>query len=150
MTSATKIADREFLPSAPGAYLLILSLEGSTTLPPRFDGLVLTEGLYVYAGSARGPGGIRARCRRHLSRSHVRHWHVDWLTSVAADIQVAVFPGGTECALVRTLSQRQGARFPVPGFGSSDCRRCEAHLLKLERPTIVEAFFEPLGLDRQR
>ncbi|MEM7045980.1 MAG: GIY-YIG nuclease family protein, partial [Pseudomonadota bacterium] len=136
------------LPAEPGAYLLMLALESATTLPPRFDGLVLTDGFYVYTGSAYGPGGIRARCRRHISRPKARHWHVDWLTSAANDISVAAFPGKTECALVRSLSGLPGAQFPVPGFGSSDCRRCQAHLLRFPDPKIVKTFCERPRLDR--
>ncbi|MCY4547764.1 MAG: hypothetical protein OXC28_05300 [Defluviicoccus sp.] len=49
------------LPDAPGAYALILRLARETRLDIRTLGRpVLPAGLYLYAGSARGPGGIRA------------------------------------------------------------------------------------------
>ena len=33
--------------------------------------------------------------------------------------------------LVRDLLELPGASVPVPGFGSSDCRACPAHLVAL-------------------
>ncbi len=37
-----------------------------------------------------------------------------------------VFPGGGECAIVAALADLP---VPLPGFGSTDCRRCVSHLL---------------------
>ena len=44
---------------------------------------MLAPGCYVYAGSARGPGGIRARVRRHLRPDKTPHWHIDQVTAYA-------------------------------------------------------------------
>ena len=125
------ITDPALLPAVGGAYLLIFGLEASAPLPKRFEGLHLPAGRYVYAGSAYGPGGIRARCRRHLRRDKPRRWHVDWLTQAASEILIHAFREGDECALIRRLSKLAGIRFPVPGFGSSDCHTCRSHLLQL-------------------
>ncbi|HIQ09546.1 MAG TPA: DUF123 domain-containing protein, partial [Anaerolineaceae bacterium] len=55
------------LPSTPGAYALALRLERPVGLRVGALGVWdFPEGVYVYLGSARGPGGIRARLGRHL------------------------------------------------------------------------------------
>lgn len=116
---------------ASGAYALVLHL----TTPVRFSrpgiGGATLSGWYVYAGSARGGGGIRARLRRHFRRGKPVHWHVDELTDAAASIAAIAVPDGLECDIVDRLL-RSGAFEPaLRGFGSSDCRHCPAHLLKL-------------------
>ncbi len=143
------------IPAEPGAYLLAIalgepidlclaSLERRAKAPLR-----LAAGWYVYAGSARGPGGLRARLSRHLqpSASGRLHWHVDHLTRAPGSrVWAAAFPESRECALVAALLG--GAReagphprklppaftVPIPGFGSTDCRACPAHLLRWTGP----------------
>lgn len=121
------------LPDACGAYALLVVLDQSVELPPRFGGARLRKGCYCYVGSAWGPGGIRARCARHLRAPVRRHWHVDWLLAGAADRRVRAFPGRSECEVVGRLLGIGGASVPVPGFGSTDCWRCPSHLLALDR-----------------
>ncbi len=86
---------------------------------------MLAPGLYLYCGSARGPGGLAARLARHMRREKRAHWHVDQLTCAGDVLGAWVFPGGDECAVNATLE-----KFPTPleGFGSSDCRHCRSHL----------------------
>ena len=124
--------DPESLPSAPGAYLLLARLAMPLslrirTLPP----VVLAAGRYVYAGNARGPGGIRARVGRHLRRGKRFHWHIDHLTEAAAGLQAIAVPGGDECALLGALLAAGDCEVAVAGFGSTDCRACRGHLLRL-------------------
>lgn len=115
--------DAQNLPALPGAYVLVLDLAEDVVLQlPRKPEAVLAPGRYLYFGSARGLGGIKARVARHMRREKPVRWHVDRLTT-AGEVG-----GGDECALV--------ARFPdlpvpMPGFGSSDCRTCASHLLAL-------------------
>lgn len=123
------IRDAARLPSDAGAYALWIELPGVVPLPPRFGG-TLPGGAYVYLGSAAGPGGIRARCARHMAAEKKLRWHVDWLTTRAETVHVLPAPGGDECALARALTACGAAVAPVPRFGSSDCRGCEAHLLR--------------------
>jgi Uri superfamily endonuclease len=115
-------------PACAGAYVLVIDLRrrlrvalagrAPVTLPP---------GRYLYCGSARGPGGIRARLARHLRRGKPIHWHVDRLTEAGRVAGAWVVPGGDECALVARLA---ALPVPIPGFGASDChRRCPSHLL---------------------
>ncbi|WP_296520394.1 DUF123 domain-containing protein [Rhodoplanes sp.] len=86
----------------------------------------LPAGRYLYCGSARGPGGLRARIARHLRRRKTLRWHVDRLTTRGTVFAVWAIPGGDECDLVARLA---ALPVPLPGFGSSDCRRCRSHLL---------------------
>lgn len=131
LTGAAATVDVASLPAAPGAYLVLIDLTEPTALPlAKVERTHLSSGLYVYAGSARGPGGIRARVARHLRRGKKRHWHVDHLTEAAAALAAIPVPGGNECALVQTLVESGGYETPLPGFGSTDCRHCASHLLK--------------------
>ena len=90
---------------------------------------VVPPGWYVYAGNARGRGGIRGRVKRHLRRGKPPHWHVDRLTEAAETMVAIAFAGGDECMLVQALLARPRFHAPVAGFGSTDCRVCPAHLL---------------------
>ena len=117
-------SDAAGMPTVPGAYLLLLRLAGpvdfnSARLAPRFP-----PGWYAYAGRAWGPGGIRARVRRHARRHKQRHWHIDELTEAADELDVLPLPGGNECDFVAALAPLPGIRFPLRRFGSSDCRVC--------------------------
>ncbi len=117
------------LPAAPGAYLLVVDLDAPLALDiTSLSPAVLAPGRYAYGGSARGPGGIRARVARHLRADKAVRWHVDRLTAAARVVSVFAQPGASECALFARLLATPGVRVPVPGFGSSDCRRCPAHL----------------------
>jgi Uri superfamily endonuclease len=121
----------ELLPAGPGTYLLELVLDEMVRLDAGALGRIqLGPGLLGYAGSARGPGGLRARVRRHLQPARRRdHWHIDRLTRVVPVHRVTIFPDISECAVVAELIAG-GWQVPVPGFGSSDCRHCPAHLLQ--------------------
>ena len=112
-------------PATPGAYALWLRLDAPLAVRVGKTSATLPAGDYLYCGSARGPGGLRARLTRHMRRQKRAHWHIDQLTSAANVLGAFVEEGGDECALNAALD-----RLPVPvaGFGSSDCRRCVAHL----------------------
>ncbi len=119
------------LPAAGGAYALHFELAKPLTLEiARLGRPVLEPGTYVYAGSAYGPGGIAARVGRHLKPDKKPHWHVDRLSAAAPCTRVETFPGGRECDIVSRLLSAGGS-VPVPGFGSTDCRVCAAHLVRV-------------------
>ena len=74
--------DRETLdlPSQPGTYALLLEATGVQDVPiGKLGVLHLLPGIYVYLGSALGPGGLAARVGRHALREKVLHWHIDYL-----------------------------------------------------------------------
>ncbi len=126
-----------------GAYVLLIRLDTPLNLDiPAFSGVTLAPGDYAYCGSAYGPGGLRARIGRHLRKSKPSHWHIDRLTMAGDIVAVGMSRGGRECDLADLLLAR-GATVPVPGFGSSDCRRCAAHLVAVAEGLDLAA----LGLD---
>lgn len=129
------------LPAEPGAYVLLIELTVPLALDiPRLGTTMLAPGRYAYCGSAYGPGGLRARIGRHLRRNKSQRWHVDRLTAAGRVVGLRTVPGGQECTLLGDLLDLPGVSVPVPGFGSSDCRTCPAHLLTLP------ADFEPGNL----
>lgn len=118
---------------AKGAYLIALNLTTVPELPRSLKRTAKLEpGWHLYAGSAWGGAGIRARVARHLRQDKKRHWHIDHLTLAASDITALAVPAGTECALVERLLGTGRFRIAMPGFGSSDCGGCESHLLRFD------------------
>jgi len=129
---AAAVLEPESLPATPGAYLLVISLEVPRVLEVGALGrLSFPAGHYAYCGNAYGPGGLRARIARHLRLGARKHWHVDHLRAAGRVVAVRVVADLVECVLVERLRALPGTSVPVPGFGSSDCRRCPAHLLRL-------------------
>jgi histidyl-tRNA synthetase len=112
-------------PATPGAYVLALRLDAPLDVRVGKISATLPAGDYLYCGSARGPGGLRARLARHMRPQKRPHWHIDQLTAVASVLGAFVHKDGDECALNAALAHLP---IPVAGFGSSDCRRCAAHL----------------------
>lgn len=130
---AAALVTPESINTAPvngGAYLLLIDLPvlidfSRATLRGTFE-----PGFYVYAGSAYGPGGLRARIRRHMRRGKPSHWHVDTLTAAAQRIAAIPIEHGNECAVAEVMLGTRLFRPSLPGFGSSDCNRCISHLLE--------------------
>jgi histidyl-tRNA synthetase len=114
-------------PSAPGAYILRIDI--AETILVTIAGQTPTElaaGRYLYCGSAKGPGGLKARLARHMRRGKSMHWHIDQLTERGRVIGSWIVLNGRECELVAMLG---ALAMPIPGFGSSDCMYCRSHLL---------------------
>ena len=126
-----------------GGYALILRVGKEATIMIGRRAFAIDPGVYIYSGSALGPGGVEARVERHLRRFERRggskdgviesgryHWHIDCLLPVA-DSFIAVCAESkrrTECLLTSVLKDK-GMQV-VKGFGSTDCRSgCGGHLL---------------------
>ncbi|AEM39344.1 protein of unknown function DUF123 [Pyrolobus fumarii 1A] len=94
--------------------------------------VVLEPGFYVYVGSGWGPGGLRARLKRHLmDRRRRLHWHIDRLlaSGYARPVCVVYSVGcNAEKRIARVLST---VFDPIPGFGSSDDKESASHLFRL-------------------
>lgn len=118
------------IPDAGGAYVLGLRLgeEVPVALTRPAPGSLM-PGWYLYMGSARGSGGIRARVKRHFRQGKKLHWHIDRLTAVSAEMAALAVAGGYECDLVGKLLDHPRFEVAVAGFGNTDCRLCESHLL---------------------
>ncbi|MGQ9514746.1 MAG: GIY-YIG nuclease family protein [Thermoproteota archaeon] len=97
--------------------------------------LFFPKGIYLYTGSALGPGGIIRRIQRHMKRKKNRFWHIDYLLS-SGDVSVKAIvyspcSNKMECEVNRSLSRSFSIQHK--GFGSSDCSSsCRSHLLRFD------------------
>jgi Uri superfamily endonuclease len=127
--------DEAAWPDGPGSYVLIMHLdEPKELVVGKLGSFPLSPGCYAYVGSAHGPGGLRARLRRHLRARKCLHWHVDYLVCAVRIAEIYCLPDRQkrECQWVEHLLALPGATAPIRGFGSSDCRAgCPAHLVRL-------------------
>lgn len=139
------------LPAEPGVYALRLKLQNPCQVTFGHRIATLPAGDYLYVGSARGPGGLRARLGRHLTGAGRPHWHIDalrgWAEIVGAYYCSAALP--LECHWTRSLLALPRVSAPAPGFGSSDCPSgCMAHLvLSAASAAEVWAALEAATLD---
>jgi len=121
------------IPATGGCYLLFIHLPRRALVihGGPFDDARLAPGWLIYAGSARGAGGLRSRLSRHMRREKKIRWHIDHLTSRRAVAGAMCFTETEldECELASRLTNGQGVTMPLPGFGASDCRSCRSHLL---------------------
>jgi histidyl-tRNA synthetase len=114
-------------PSLPGAYAMVIEVADAVAVTLGGQSpITLSAGRYLYCGSAKGPGGFKARLSHHMRRGKSLRWHVDQLTEQGSVVGSWVFPGGDECGLVQ---MRSHLPMPITGFGSSDCPTCRSHLL---------------------
>lgn len=116
------------IPGAPGVYLLLLSLPARVEAQiGRLRRIDFAPGLYGYAGSALGPGGLAARLKRHAAGAGRQHWHIDYLLPHARLLGALARedPQRLECAWAAWASGP--ALVCIRGFGSSDCA-CPGHL----------------------
>lgn len=113
-----------------GAYALLIHLEKNVPFARKGLGSAQFTGELVYAGSANGPGGLQARLTRHFRRDKALRWHVDELTIRATNVEALAIAGGHECEIVEQLLASGLFEPAMPGFGSSDCTTCMAHLLR--------------------
>lgn len=132
--------DRAAIPAAGGAYVIRVRLRKAVTFRSgRLAGQRLAGGLYLYCGSAYGPGGLAARVGRHLRRGKAVRWHIDHLTEAGEITGVLLAPGGRECDLAGRIAADPDSGIPITGFGSSDCRVCASHLLSVPKDFDLQA-----------
>ena len=127
------------IPAQAGSYALFLKLSAMQNLEiGRLGGDSFPPGLYVYLGSAAGPGGLKARLGRHLRGGGRVHWHVDYLRAAVPVIgycylshqEIGSLTFSLECRWSQSLAALPESFVPMLGFGSSDCDAgCQAHLI---------------------
>ena len=64
-------------PALPGAYAMAIEL--ADTVVVMLSGrlrIALPAGRYLYCGSAKGPGGLKARLSRHMRHGKSVRWHL--------------------------------------------------------------------------
>lgn len=142
------------------AYLLFL--RASRTLKVKVGSLgllILPTGYYVYAGSARGPGGVKARVGRHLQLARLKagrvRWHIDYLlvdrNTTFVESWKIENQSQTECLISKNIEKLSD--LTVSDFGSSDCRLgCKGHLHHFRRDPrrTVGRLLAKLGLKATR
>jgi Uri superfamily endonuclease len=125
------------LPATGGTYAIALRVGAESQIRVGALGLWrFPSGVYLYVGSAWGPGGLRARVRRHLAGSGTQRWHIDYLRQHAAPLGAWLAPNArVECMWASWLADPTNlglgpTTLIVPRFGASDCT-CPAHLCYL-------------------
>lgn len=123
-----------------GTYALLLHAAESQHVDVGALGrLRVRPGVYVYVGSAFGPGGLCARVQRHVRADGPLHWHVDYLRAVTS-VEAVWFTCDSarrECLWAAVLQDGSSSRIPRSGFGASDCD-CSAHLVAFDsRPSLA-------------
>ncbi len=133
----------------PGSYVLALILSAREKIEVGAMGSrEFQRGLYLYAGSAFGPGGVRARVGRHLRHQKQHHWHIDFLQPQIRTKEVWILPSSREVEhqAAHRLQEHPLTTIPVAGFGASDCS-CAAHLFYSRKPDSRTALFQDLDRD---
>jgi len=134
------VSDSTSTDSRPGTYaVLLMPRQQGTIQIGRLGPLTLNgvEEVFLYVGSALGPGGVAARCRHHHRIASRPHWHLDFLRPWCdlTGVWVAYGHERLEHRWAQALGALPGARWPLLRFGASDCR-CPAHLIALpKRPS---------------
>ena len=127
------------VPRGKGTYALLMRLDGQSEIElGKLGRARFPSGYYLYFGSALG--GLAGRVLRHLRTEKRTRWHIDYLTAEAAPQEVwwVESEGRAECTWAEAGLMLPGAKEPVPGFGSSDCR-CRSHLVHFpDRPTVAD------------
>lgn len=130
------------VPALGGSY--VLALAAAAPLRIRAGALgerLLDPGVYLYVGSAFGPGGLRARLSRHWFGAERQRWHVDYLRRHALPLEAWYQPQGQpmEHVWASMLAAGRGITRSWPGFGASDCR-CSTHLFVASELPSFNAF----------
>lgn len=105
--------------------MLILSINENLVLSIGSIGYhYFSRGFYAYVGSAKGPGGLKARIRRHLRKIKKTRWHIDYLTvnnnvSIVTVIYAETHSMEDYESLIASELYRQLKPY-IKGFGSSD------------------------------
>ncbi len=118
-----------------GSYRLYIKVSRKTAIVIGALGRqVFEKGIYVYTGSAMK--NLKQRMERHKTKEKKIRWHIDYLLdsrySSIVGIEVFESQNREECRLNMEIAAKPDARIPVMGFGSSDCKSCPAHLIKIE------------------
>ena len=130
----------------PGTYVLILLAATDQLIEiGKLGRFAVPRGFYVYAGSARGPGGLRARIAHHERISQRPHWHMDYLRPALhlKEVWYTYDSKRHEHQWAEALGCLKGVRIPISGFGSSDCS-CKSHLFSFTARPSIKLFRDKL------
>jgi Uri superfamily endonuclease len=130
------------LPADPGTYVLVIRLHWECVIEVGALGdLTFPPGLWLYCGSAMGPGGLAARLAHHAGFSERPRWHMDYLRFAGSPVEVwyDASSASREHDWAAILRGMNGIEPGPRGFGCSDCR-CGTHLFRSESEDIFEIF----------
>lgn len=130
------------LPACGGSYVLALAAQRPLLLCAGALGeRRLDSGVYLYVGSAFGPGGLRARLSRHWNGAERLRWHVDYLRRQTRPLAAWYQPQAEpmEHVWAAMLGTGRGISTAWPGFGASDCS-CFTHLFFAAKLPSLKAF----------
>ncbi|MCE4601052.1 MAG: GIY-YIG nuclease family protein [Desulfurococcales archaeon] len=138
------------IPPCRGVYVYLFQVEEGLEAavgglgPQRFP-----PGVYAYVGSARGPGGVRARVCRHMAREKRLRWHIDYVSARAEPVGV-FYSCDSDCSEGSLALECSRLLTPwIRGFGSSDDSVAETHLYRCRglRECLegVQRCFEAMG-----
>jgi Uri superfamily endonuclease len=112
-----------------GSYVLAIPLKKpcrvqAGKLPER----EFREGIYLYIGRAKK--NLRGRLFRHMRAEKKLFWHIDYFLRYAPIKKIwCRLDFFSECQIASDIiGAYKEDCFPIPGFGSSDCR-CSSHLI---------------------
>ena len=128
-----------------GTYVVFMTLPDDSEINVGSLGRIfLKAGDYCYVGSAMN--GLDQRVRRHLSNQKNIRWHIDYITSLAINMEayVSECPGSVPECKIAEVATSLGFGPTVKGFGSSDCR-CYCHLLSVPDAGKI-SLVESLGM----
>jgi len=134
------------LPPDPGTYALVLEAVAANDVQiGKLGVLHLRPGIYVYVGSALGPGGLAARVGRHARKEKMLRWHIDYLRAESRLVEVwyGIGKQRRECRWANAFGKLPGASVPLAGFGASDCG-CPSHLCFFNLPPSLADFRKKL------
>ncbi len=96
--------------------------------------LKFTGGEYIYTGSAMK--NLIQRVERHKRKEKKIKWHIDYLLANAfvsiSEVKIKYSIIKEECKINQESIQFYDAEIPVKKFGSSDCKKCQSHLIKIK------------------
>ena len=133
---------KSVITSNPGTYALIFS--SSVTRNIKVGKLGFFAGIlgwYVYVGSGRGPGGLRARVGHHRKITTHPRWHIDYIRPFIRlhEVWYTCSMIHWECNWARCFLSGKGADVLLGGFGASDCN-CESHLFYFNTAPSIRSF----------
>ncbi len=118
----------EGIEGCKGTYILLLkNHEDKEVMVGSLGKIRFQKGIYAYIGSARGPGGVRARLCRHVKGSGRIRWHIDYLRRITVVVgYVYSCEGPPEHIIAQNCTRLM--KPVVEGFGSTDDPYSKTHL----------------------
>jgi len=125
-----------------GIYHLIIYLKNSQNIQiGKLGKFHFPKGYYIYTGSAMN--GLKKRIERHIRKEKKLHWHIDYLLEHAQVVEVVTNPTNKrlECECNQIIVNMPNSKIIVPKFGSSDCSKCDSHLVYFEHKPVLSNLY---------